>query len=305
MSTPNKTGPIPRLPKETLRRFMPSDNPFVTDANGMISLLNELSGKLPRRYGWRYRTAEALKIEIAQVASTATDFLPMNTLYWRDQLGNWEAYSLMNTLRVIDLVRSCIWALGRRDAVCASLLARSALETAAAFVDAARMVSATIRGPNPEQTPSLILDPAVDLRKTAVISDDLERYSLKTIFASRLPESETIYNPTNIVTIVTRISKSQGQEFVLPTYGVLCEAAHPNFLGRTLYLHDSKPGPWAGNELRTLGSGNGPTEHFIAESVVAALSWACGTQVSAFGLMAETIGSVMGRLEAAQQIPVV
>lgn len=298
ISTASKTDPIPRVPKEILRRILPSDNPFVTDVNGIVGRLNELSRTLPRRYGWRYRTVDGMKAEMAEIAATAADVLPMNVLYWRDQLGNWEAYSLMSTLRVIDLVRSCIWALARQDAVCASLLARSALETAAAFVDAARMVTGTIK----EGKSSPILDPDVDLCTTLVISEKLEEYSLKTIFASRLPESEIIYNPTNIVTIITRVSKIRAQEFVLPTYSVLCEAAHPNMLGRMLYIHGSEPGPWEGNELRTLGPGNGPTWYLLAESIVAALSWACGTQVSAFNLMAETIGMVMDRLKATQQI---
>ncbi|MGH9808703.1 MAG: hypothetical protein ACRD9W_15910, partial [Terriglobia bacterium] len=192
---------------------------------------------------------------MAEIAATATNAFPMNALYWRDQLGNWEAYSFMNTLRVIDLARSCVWALTREDAVFASLLARSALETAAAFVDAARTVSATIMGPTSEEKPGPILDPAIDLRMNCVISKELELYSLKTIFASKLPESETIYTPTNILTVITRISKVQAQEFALSTYGVLCEAAHPNMLGRMLYLHGSEAGPWKGNELRTLGPG--------------------------------------------------
>jgi hypothetical protein len=72
-------------------------------------------------------------------------------LYWKDQLANWEAYSILNTLRLVDLARSCIWALARQEAVCASIVARSALETAAAFVDAARTVTATITGPPDER----------------------------------------------------------------------------------------------------------------------------------------------------------
>ena len=59
-----------------------------------------------------------MKAELA----AATNLIAVNGLYWRDQLGNWEAYSLMNTLRVIDLARSCVWALARQDAVCASLV---------------------------------------------------------------------------------------------------------------------------------------------------------------------------------------
>lgn len=293
------------MPKEVLRRILPSENPFVTDADGMIGRLNELSSKLPRRYGWRYRTVEGMRAEVAEIAASAkiaatpAKALPFNLLYWQDQLGNWEAYSIMNTLRITDLARSCVWALAREDAVCASLLARSALETAAAFVDAARTVSATITRTTDGKSGS-ILDPDVDLRTTVVISEELERYSLKTIFASRLPESETIYNPINIVTIITRISKIPAQEFVLSTYGILCEAAHPNMLGRMLYLHKSEPGPRKGNELRILGPGNGPTWQLLAEAIVAAVSWACATLTSAFALMAETIETVMGRLKAAQ-----
>ncbi len=305
MPAPRKVEPIPRVPKEIFRRILPSENPFVTNANDMIGKLNDLSAKLPRRYGWRYRTAEAMKAEVAEIVANATDVLPINMLYWRDQLGNWEAYSLMNTLRVIDIARSCVWALARQDAVCASLLARSALETAVAFVDAARTVTATICGPPTEDRPGPILDPSIDLRTTGVTSHDLEEYSLKVIFASRLPETETLYNPTNIVTIITRISKSPGQEFVLRTYSVLCEAAHPNLLGRALYLQAAESGRWEGNELRTLGPGNGPTWHFLAEHIVAALSWACGTQVSAFDLMSGTIGRTMARLKAAQDAPAV
>ena len=122
ISKPTRPDPIPRVPKEVLRRLLPSDNPFITDVDGMIGQLNALSGKLPRRYGWRYRTAEGMTAEVAEIAATATNALPINTLYWRDQLGNWEAYSFTNTLRVIDLARSCVWALARQDAVCASLL---------------------------------------------------------------------------------------------------------------------------------------------------------------------------------------
>jgi len=271
----------------------------------MIGRLNELSSKLPRRYGWRYRTVEGMRAEVAEIAASAkiaatpAKALPFNLLYWQDQLGNWEAYSIMNTLRITDLARSCVWALAREDAVCASLLARSALETAAAFVDAARTVSATITRTTDGKSGS-ILDADVDLRTTVVISEELERYSLKTIFASRLPESETIYNPINMVTIITRISKIPAQEFVLSTYGILCEAAHPNMLGRMLYLHKSEPGPRKGNELRILGPGNGPTWQLLAEAIVAAVSWACATLTSAFALMAETIETVMGRLKAAQ-----
>ncbi|MER9955281.1 hypothetical protein NKJ52_10600 [Mesorhizobium australicum] len=268
----------------------------------MIGRLNTLGRKLPKAYGWRFRTADAFNAEIAEVAESATDCLPINNFYWRDQLGNWEAYAIMNALRVIDLSRSCVWALGRQDVVCASLLSRSALETAVAFVDTSRTVNATLLGTDKEGKIAPILNPSINLRDTCVTCEELERYSLKTVFSSRLPEADTIYNPTNIVTTITRISKSPGQAFLVPTYGMLCEAAHPNMLGRALYLQGSERGPTEGNELRLIGLGNGPSWPLLAESIVAALSWACAAQVSAFELMAETIGTIFSRIGAFERL---
>jgi hypothetical protein len=293
--TQQRIGPIPQVPREVLRRILPSENPFVTNVNEKIGVLNVVSAKLPHQYRWRFRTAEAMTSELAQIARG--DCLAVNLLYWRDQLGNWEAYSLMNTFRVIDLARSCVWALGREDTVCASLLARAGLETAAAFLDVARVVAGAIEG-------GPLLDPTVDLGGNIVISEELEQFSLKTIFAVRLPEFEKIYSPTNILTIITRVSELiQGEEFVLSTYEILCEVAHPNMLGRYLYWHGSEPGPREGNEVRVIGPGNGPVSHSLAAHIVAALSWACHNQAVAVGLMHQTIGKAAIRLNAAEQTP--
>ena len=96
MSKANRIDPIPRIPKEVLRRILPSENPFVTDADGMIGRLNELSSKLPRRYGWRYRTVEGYESWRWQRLPplqedrrhTGQKPCPLTCLYWQDQLGN-------------------------------------------------------------------------------------------------------------------------------------------------------------------------------------------------------------------------
>lgn len=287
---------IPRLPKEVVRRLRASTNSFTVDADQWIEKLNVLGAKLPHRYGWRFRTVDAINEEAKVIASTASDKLALNALYWQDQLGNWEAYSLMNTWRMVDLARSCVWALGRQDAICASLLARSALETAVAFVDSARTVSATIEEAS-------ILNPEIDIRALRAPSQALEDYSLKTIFASRLQDTEVIYEPTNIVTIIKRVAKTKQAAFIFSNYELLCEVAHPNYIGRTLYLQEKELGPWEGNELRTLGPGNGPTWHLLETAVVTALSWSCGAQVSAFELLNQTIHRVMERLSSAKSLP--
>jgi hypothetical protein len=294
----NKATAIAKLPTHLRRHILPSDNPFVTDVDSMIEQLNALGRKLAPQHRWSFRTSEAFIAEATELAATAKSALPVNSLYWRDQMGNWEAYAVMNTLRVIDLARSCVWALARNDSVCACLLARSALETSVAFVDAARTVHATINGPS-NQCKEGILDASVNLRTTFVTSKDLEEYSLKTIFASRMAENEAIYNATNIMTIINRISKSPGQDFILKTYEILCEAAHPNLLGRMLYVQNIEPDIIEGSEIRLLSAGNGVAWPLLAKAVVAGLSWASGTQVSAFHLMAATIDSINDRLRTA------
>jgi len=224
---------------------------------------------------------------------------PVNLLYWKDTLGNCEAYSLMNAWRMTDIAQSGILALARNDTICASLLARSGLETAAQFVDFARTVSATLDLFTTEKIqPGSPLDPAIDLHTTVLASEVLEKYLLKTIFVSRLSDADELYKPTNIVTIISRIAKSPGQEAVRPAYDLLCEVAHPNFLGRSLYLLDAKPGPREGDEVRTIGPGHGPIEQRVVEAAVTAISWACWTQVTAFGLMSETIKAMVARLTA-------
>jgi hypothetical protein len=59
--------------------------------------------------------------------------------------------------------------------------------------------------------------------------EPLETELLKTLWASRLEDVETLYNPTKIVTIVDHISKKfPDQQDVGPYYRILCEVAHPN-----------------------------------------------------------------------------
>src|SRR4029077_2782135 len=67
----------------------------------------------------------------------------------------------------------------------------------------------------------------------------LEVELLKTLWASRLEDVEAFYNPTNIVTIIDHITKKvPDQEDVGPCYRLLCEVAHPNMLGRSIFVSD-------------------------------------------------------------------
>ena len=283
-----------RIPKEIRPLISGSENPFVTDADDMIERLNALLQRIPDKYQWKFGNVKAINAELKEVSPSPTAILQINQIYWRDQIGNWEAYSIMNALRVFDLARSGIWAIGRRDAMCACLLARAILETAASFQVAARTVSATLTG---HKGPS-IFDPDFNIHQMVASSTELEEYALKTIFSSRLSGDDDIYIPTNFLTIIAKVAKAPHQEFLAKCYEMLCEVSHPNFMGRALYLQASKGGPHEGSELREIGMGQGPTWDILAEPVVAALAWACAAQAAAFELLADALGMVKVRLDA-------
>ena len=216
---------IPDLPPEILKALTPSDDIAINSAHQSVQGLNMLAAKLPSTYHWRFRTVEAFTSEQEEMKRTARNVLPFNQLYWEDMLKNCEAYSMMSTWRVVELARSCVWALARHDLLCSALMARSALETTVQYVDFTRTISATLEGM-----------PKVDVRQNLIISGDLEKYLLKTVFASRREGDEEFYKPTNIVTIINRIAKIDVHEMVGSHYETLCEVAHPNFLGRSLHI---------------------------------------------------------------------
>jgi hypothetical protein len=298
-STKHEPILIPAIPAEVSMAFQASINPWVPRADEHIRLVNKLIDRLPREYKWHFRTVEAFTAELEEVARTASDVLSINRLIWSDHLDNCQAYSLMSTWRVVDLARGCVWAIARSDVVGAALLARSAIETAAQFVDMARKTSATLVGATKEDSKGRLLDPEIDFRKNVVKSQDFEGLLLKTLFATRLPGTEEFYQATNVLTIIQNTSKAKGQELLIEMYGRLCEVAHPNFLGRSIYLLERQAGRRAGDETRVIGLGVGPSAREIIETTLGALSWACGANVTGFDLMSKTVGAVFARLKSA------
>jgi hypothetical protein len=281
---PENVALIPEVPAEILKTLTPSEDVAINSARLSIQWLNELASKLPDRYHWRFRNVEAFNAELKEMLPPAKDALPLNRLYWQDALGNCEAYSAMASWRVVELARSCVWALARRDLLCSALMARSALESTAQYVDFARQVNATLEG-----------IPDVDLRKTLNVSREFESLLVKTIFSARRSDTDEIYKPTNILTIIARIAKIPGQQNISSHYEILCEIAHPNFLGRSVHIHEFIPGARPGDELRIIGPGQAGFSLPVMGAIVAALSWACATHVTAFGLMRSTIESFFDR----------
>jgi hypothetical protein len=287
---------IPSIPSELRDKLRGSTNVWVQRVDEHIVLLNTLIRDLPKAYKWKFRTVEGFTTQVEELARSASDMFPINQLVWRDHLGSCQAYSLMTTWRIVELARGCVWAIARGEVIASALLARSALETAVQLVDMARRVSATLAGAGPEDRGGRLLDPKLDLNSMLTASQDFEDLILKTLFGTRLPESDEFYKAKNVLSLIQAATRIAGQEKLLPMYETLCEVAHPNFIGRSIYILDRLPTGRVGEEIRVIGPGLGPSAGAIVETVIGGLSWACGTNVSAFDLMAETMKAVATRL---------
>jgi hypothetical protein len=277
---------VPKLPAKLSRELLPSQDIAINSIAISIESLNDLARPLPTKYGWRVRSVEALRAEMLGLKNShAVNPHALNQLYWIDMLKTCEAYSIMTTWRAVELARSCIWALGRDDIHCTALTARAALEGTAQYVDSARWISATL-----DQIPE------VTLRNGRVTSSELESFLLKTVFASSLPDDSRIYKPIKIGKILDRVGKIKGQEFLETTYAELCQVAHPNFLGRSIYIVSAVTNDHPGDQTLVLGLGRGPTSKSIIKSSVRALSWACMTHVTAFMVLRHSTGSFLEKV---------
>jgi hypothetical protein len=247
---------IPNLDPKFVRDRNPCGNWVVERFNENISLLDELAGNLPKRLTWRWRTVEQFKAEVDRLYGLRRD-LDAYRLYWRDMLDQVQAFGLLSAWRLTELVSSAVWAIRRNDPLCAAIMARAALETSASYAWFQTKVRPGID--------------AVIGRDQLVKNEQLEDEILKTLWASRLEDAEAFYNPTNIVTIIGHITKKvPHQEDVGGCYAILCEVAHPNMLGRSIFLSEQ-------DGQTVISRQRGPSATVIEYASLLALSWAAGT----------------------------
>ena len=275
---------VPTVPNSLFKRYEDDDS-WIQRINQHIEGFNHWMSHFPPTYEWHFRTSEAFAVEFRELADTGANERTLNRLYWLDTLQNCQAYTFMTVWRTVELSRNAVQAIRKNECVVAAIVARAVLEGVAQFLDTARTLTATL-----EQVSTR------DLYRQVVTSEELERYLVKTIFASRLPESEDYYNPTNILTVLKRLSKIKGQERILEHYSELCEVAHPNFLGRSVYLTGVRPGARDGDELRMISFSQGPNHIQILGRTLWVLSWALAAQVSSGNLMQSGIASLYGKL---------
>jgi hypothetical protein len=236
-----------------------------------IDTLNKLAGNLPQQAPWNYKTADEFKLTVASILGSIPEAdreLRKLRLWWDDMLGQVQAFGPMTAWRLTEVVSSAVWAMRRDDPVCAAIMARAAIETAASYAWFQTKVRPAI-------------DTFVEQNMLGYI-EDLEDELLKTLFASQLEDIGKFYNPMNIVTIIGHISgKIPDQEEVGRCYAVLCEVAHPNMLGRSIYLSEE--------DGRTIISRErGPSVRLLERNTLLGLSWASGTFPRSVTMMQES-----------------
>ncbi len=279
---------VPPIEKALLKRLHTPDNWMLDTATENIDRFNNLLNSVPRNYQWEFMSAEAFR----RIGSSLGSATALYRHYWHDMLGQIEAFSVMSAWRLAEISRSAVWALRRGDVVCAAVMSRAALETAASYA----WLQTEIR-PALEQVAQGDAPTLVKYQGQGVIKD-LEDKLLKVVFASRAPDAEDFYNPTNIVTIIEKIAKKiPHQEAIAGIYFELCEVAHPNMLGRSIYITAVQPMSGPGHEKRTLSINHGPAAIDILRHSIAALSWSTGTFSCSCVVMQEAIRMMLSHLE--------
>lgn len=282
---------VPPIEKSLLKRLRTPDNWMFDSVAENIDHFNKLLNSVPRNYPWEFMSAEAFQRTGSSLGSAAG----LYRHYWHDMLGQIEAFSVMSAWRLAEICRSAVWALRRGDVVCAAIMSRAALETAASYA----WLQTEIR-PALEQVAQRDAPTLVKYEENGILKD-LEDKLLKVVFASKAPDAEKFYNPTNIVTIIEKIAKKiPHQEAIAGIYFDLCEVAHPNMQGRSLYITAVQPMSGPGHEKRTLSMNHGPAAINILRHSIAALSWSTGTFSRSCVALQDSVRSMLSHLDRVQ-----
>src|SRR5690349_2944034 len=78
-----------------------SSHPLIKDSGKMMNICLELEPQIPSEYHWKYSSVESFKAQMADLTGAKA----INELYWKDQLRNLEAYSIMSYWRAIELFK--------------------------------------------------------------------------------------------------------------------------------------------------------------------------------------------------------
>ncbi len=256
-------------------------DPFVRESEAMIRHCLDLDEKVPNEYGWKFSSKESLEKQISEV----TSHQEVNSIFWKDQARNVEAYALMTYWRGVELIKSCLSGINEREMIAPAISARSLLELSTVFLQHANTLHKTFGELSfPENT--------------IVTSSEVEALVLKMIWGTRYGEPEQYLTQTNIMTSLQRLSKNPKATELMPTYEFLCDIAHPSFIGNTSYWSHVDSVYPDGSEKRVmsrLSSRVFNTE--ITDKTIWAVAWSSVCVRNAFEIMNNANRVLLGKLK--------
>lgn len=278
---PDDVISLSRLSNNVLSICAASQEPLVHTAPEWISGYFDLEQSLPKEYGWRFSSEEAIKKQVGGIRSS----IEINRIYWTDQARNTEAYSLMTMWRGSDLMKSAIRSINVGELITSAVLSRSLLELSAAYLTNANVIENLIRG---------LAFPA----NTVVVSQDFEARVVKMIWGTRLGTPEPYLQQTNILSVLQKLSKNPKAADLMPHYEFLCEVAHPNVIGNARFWSHVERVNDDGSETRVM-SFTASTDQAaeIASKVIWSLAWSAGSLRNGFVLVHDAVQGLLAKLK--------
>lgn len=273
---------FPSLSDRVLKRCRDSDDPIVHGTPERIANLLQLASVLPDRYGWRLSPLESIRAQVAAAETTNA----INQIYWKDQLGNAEAYSYTTVIRASELLSPAIRSLNLEELLAPAIIGRSMLELAVSFMTNATSIHSV----------SERIEFSGD---TVVTSKDLEEAVVRAIWGTRLGEPESHAKQRNILTLLQRVSKHPQGKQVMPTYEYLCEIAHPNVVGNTRFWSRVEDEQADGSYRVVVEKRPTLNDHQAeaVEKICWSLGWASEVIKNSFMANQQAIGSIYAKLQ--------
>jgi hypothetical protein len=273
------------IPDEIIENLK-SKNVWGSQVNRSVEKFEDYMKSFPNELEWKVQTPEAFNTALNLLRENNATAFEMNKLYFDDIINSLEAYTAMMLWRNAELIQDSIVALQAGRFVSCCVTARSLLEGVVQYLDFSRTSTATLEPVFSE-----------NFFDGLVVSTEFEQILVKTVFASRDPNVDAIFNPTNILTVINkRIAKIKGMKELPERYGNLCEVSHPNFLGLSTYMKSGKPSWVAGETNWKVSSSSGKSSIEALDHALWAISWAAATQVSSAELMMDTINRLKHKL---------
>ena len=245
------------------------------------------SEAIGRRYFWKYLPDEAFT---AICNKQGINFRTTNRTLFSHLLRVIEAFEVASIWRARDLVGSCVVSLNGERLISAAALARSLIELAVTYGDAANYLHAAFNVLPWSNMANAFIAPKV--KDEHGKETNLEAFVERLMSGTRIEQlrGSDLMIQRNILTIIEKndkkLLKQHGYE-IKKHYEFLCELAHPNTIGFQRFLSSVTSLP-NGRENRLMEETSESERSIdIAHECLWALAFGAGTMDGVFGVFQE------------------